>query len=225
MSTTDKLIPKNFTRGRKGLDMPLFYVVHTYNGKGRSLYNWFATNKFGVSAHTARFKDGNGENYVSRNDTAHHAGNFWANVRSIGIEHQDDAVPSDNIRTDALYEQTAQDIATDALSRGHKILNASNIKPHSDFTKTGCPGALDINRIRARANEILQAAINNVIPEWKKNCLPLETERIYIIEKDVVLYDISDNSKVKSFNKGEEIKVAYILNNYYITKYLSLIHI
>lgn len=218
MKEIDNFINRNYTQGRQGLDMLLFFVVHTYNGKGTSLKNWFQNNNLGVSSTDAVWKDGTVEHLVRDEDTAHHAGNWWVNVRSIGIEHQDDGNPNDSARTDELYEATCQNIAKKAFRIGHKVLNESNIKPHSDFTSTGCPAALDINRIRRRSNEILQSMLAPQVPEWKKNAIDIGL-RNYKVQKDVNLYDISDGRVIKSFPKGTDIGVRYEYNGFLITEY------
>lgn len=219
--TEDKFISRNYTQGRPGLDMTPFFIVHTYNGPGRSLYNWFQNNSLGISAHKARFKDGKGERYVRREDTSHGAGNWWANVRGINIEHMDDGNPSDSVRTAEQYEGTAQDIAQEAFELGHRVLNESNIKPHWDFTSTGCPGGLDIDRIRRRSNEILQLKITPPappIPEWKKNAKDIGV-KTFRPQKDFKLYNLENGSVVKEFLEGIDVTVRYLSGNYYITEY------
>lgn len=213
-----KLINRNYTSGRPGSAGILFIIIHTYNGAGRSLFNWFQNNNLGVSAHKAQFKDGNGEVYVRREDTSHGAGNWWANIHGLNKEHQDDGNPSDSARTDALYEQTCQDIAQEAYELGWRVLNESNIKPHWEFTSTGCPGGLDINRIRRRSNEILQTYYAPQIPEWKKNAKDIGL-KTFTIQKNVDLIDISDGRIIKTFPKGTVITVRYLYNNFYITEY------
>src|SRR5690606_24011176 len=76
-----KIIQRNYTSGRAG-QLPQFVVIHTYNGGGRSLYNWFNNATAQVSAHYAIFLDGNGEQYVDESNTAWHAGNWDANIKS-----------------------------------------------------------------------------------------------------------------------------------------------
>jgi hypothetical protein len=219
--TTDNFITNNYTPGREGLDTMIFFVVHTYNGPGRSLYNWFQDNPYGVSSHKARFKDGLGERYVRREDTAHHAGNWWANVRSIGIEHMDDGQPADSVRTAEEYEGTSQDIAQEAFEIGHKVLNASNIQPHWAFASTGCPGGLDIDRIRQRSNELLQLKLNPpepVIPDWKKKAVDIGTTN-FTIEKDVQMVNLENGSVIQTFTTGTVIGVRYLTGDYYVTEY------
>src|SRR5262245_19179183 len=85
---------KNFTGGRQGHAIQLI-ILHTeespkINGTGdRSLFDWFQSNANRVSAHYYVTFSGAVEQYVLDADTAHQAGNFQVNLRSIGIEHQD----------------------------------------------------------------------------------------------------------------------------------------
>lgn len=218
MREINNFITRNYTQGRPGLDMLPFFVLHTYNGAGTSLKNWFQNNNLGVSSNDAAWKDGTIEHLVRDEDTSHANGNWWANVRSITIEHQDDGNPGDSARTNELYEATCQNIAQKAFRIGHKVLNESNIKPHSDFTSTGCPGALDIGRIRRRANEILQSMLAPAIPEWKKNAKDLGLKN-YTVEKEVNLIDISDGAIVKTFPKGSIVGVRYQYKDFLITEY------
>lgn len=140
-------ITRNYTAGREG-GRVLAILIHTYNGKGRSLYNWFQNNNTGVSAHYAVFLDGGNEQYVREEDRAHHAGHLWWNKVTIGIEHQDNGNPQDSVRTNELYATSAR-LCFDILVRhGHRVANEHTIKPHNEASATGCPGGLDIARIR-----------------------------------------------------------------------------
>lgn len=218
--TEEQYISANHTKGRPGLDMLIFFIVHTYNGKGRSLKNYFQTNSLGVSAHEARFLDGKGEQYVRDEDTSHGAGNWWANVRGYNIEHQDNGNPSDIVRTAEQYEGTSQRIAKKAYKFGHKVLNSSNIKPHWEFSSTGCPGGLDIERIRRRSNELLQLILTppDTTPKWKKEAIDLGP-LTFKAQKDIHFVNIENGSVIKTFPEGTEITVRYFSNNYYITEY------
>lgn len=142
-----KIISNNFESGRNKHDVK-FVIVHTYNGKGRSLFNYFNDPNSGVSAHYAVFLDGNLEQYVNEEDTAWHAGNLDANYDSIGIEHQDNGKPDDSVRTDELYQASIKLISDIYLRYGWDKTNQGLIKPHYEYTTTGCPGGLDLDRIR-----------------------------------------------------------------------------
>jgi len=169
MQITPKLITKNFKTGRaKRIEFPrpgvYKIVIHTYNGKGTSLYNWFQENTVSTSAHYSVWKNGTIEQYVRENDTAWHAGQSWWNDVSIGIEHQDDGNPADPVRTEQLYEASAELVA-DICRRWNIALTADNIVPHKKTASTGCPGGLDVNRIITRAQHIAEAAVPIPQPE------------------------------------------------------------
>src|SRR5690606_5716453 len=178
-----RIIDRNYTGGRAG-QAPQFVVVHTYNGKGRSLFNWFNSQSAQVSAHYAIFLDGNGEQYVDESNTAWHCGNWDANTKSIGIEHQDNGNPNDSTRTDAMYETSAQLIADIYRRYGWDKKNKALIKPHKEFASTGCPAALNLDRIRNRVYDILNPA-------------PLPVDNFYRVFKDGVqlnAYSLKDNA-------------------------------
>jgi hypothetical protein len=161
MNIAQRLITRNFQGGRS---QPILNIVmHTYNGAGTSLYNWFQNNDRGVSSHYAVMKDGTVEQYVRDEDTAFHAGGWDSdgnnigdfNDKGIGIEHQDDGNPNDPVRTHALYEASAQLVAE--LHQRHGVhLNRDRIVLHREVTSTGCPGALDVDKIIARAKQIVE---------------------------------------------------------------------
>jgi len=191
-----RIIDRNYTGGRAG-QAPQFVVIHTYNGVGRSLYNWFNSPQAQVSAHYAIFLDGNGEQYVEEHDTAWHASNWDANTKSIGIEHQDNGNPNDGNRTNEMYETTAQLIADIYRRYGWDKKNKGLIKPHKEYAQTGCPGGLDINRIRNRVYEILNPIV----------------DKYYRIFVDGI--QISANTDVQNvvnyyyYNSNKNIKVTY----------------
>lgn len=220
-------ITNNYTQGRPGQSIDLFFVLHTYNGYGTFLgkqgeSGWFQNNPYGVSANNCILKDGTREKVVRRQDTAHHAGNWWANVNSIGYEHQDDFDPSDKIRTDEQYEASARAIAEDAIEMNqelgrtaYSVLNASNIHAHWEYTETGCPGGLDIDRIRNRANEILQ---NFFIPDWKKEAVNIG-DKNFKPEKSFSLVEIDTGKVIGTYDEGTSVTVKYKYKGYYVTEY------
>nr|AUN37572.1 N-acetylmuramoyl-L-alanine amidase [uncultured bacterium] len=180
MEIVQKLIDntENFTKGRKGNSVQMI-VIHTEGAPkiqgtaDRSLHDWFQTNGRQVSAHYYVTFSGKVEQYVLDDDTAHQAGNWQANLRSIGIEHQDNGF-SDHY-TDAEYEASAQLIA--ALCKKYQIpaVHVANfderhsvgIVIHREITNTGCPDDLDWQRIISRAKAILEnegAAFIAIVP-------------------------------------------------------------
>jgi hypothetical protein len=166
MKINDRFITNNanFAKGRQGV---LFLCPHTYNGAGADLYNWFQTNTNQVSAHYAVDMDGNIYQYVSDNDTAYAMGNSWANPRSISVEFADNGNPGDSARTDALYKAGAW-LFNELRSRhfGDRALDRDLVQLHSQHASTGCPGALDYNRIIREANALMGDSEEVAI--WKK---------------------------------------------------------
>lgn len=157
---TKNIISNNYTAGRGKGVVPQLVVIHTYGGPGTNLYNWFNNPSSKVSAHYSVLKSGEVIQYVEESDTAWHAGVWDINIKSIGIEHQDDGDYQNSTRTDALYESSAQLIAN--IYRRYKwdINDKSRIKPHNEFVTKACPGGLNIDRIRDRVYNILHNNIN-----------------------------------------------------------------
>jgi hypothetical protein len=211
LSITKKIIQHNFQKGRQKINKPEYVIVHTYNGKGESLYNWFNNPNSNVSAHYAIFKNGNIEQYVLDKDIAFHAGNWEANLYSIGIEHQDDGNPGDSVRTNSLYESSAQLIASLFNTYGWDKTNMDLIMPHYSYAPTGCPGGLDFYKIRARVYEILNG--NN----WKSGFV--EHEESNTPDCDVYLYDIITHEKKAVFSKNTEIVTKYKKDGFLMTEY------
>lgn len=154
MNIEERLIQRNYTGGRQGQNVE-FVVLHTYNGRGTYLDGWFNNPSAQVSSHYSVLKNGVAVRYVREGDTAWHAGNWDANLRSVGIEHQDDGNFADSARTPELYETSAQLIADIYRRYGWDKNDMGRIRIHKEFTSTGCPGGLDVGRIKNRVHGIL----------------------------------------------------------------------
>jgi len=165
MNITKRIIQRNYTAGRRNNKIGGI-VMHTYGGKGTSLYNWFNKEGTGASAHYAVLKSGEVEQYVEDKDTSWAASNFDVNLRTINIEHQDDGNSADILRTDALYKSSAQLVANlckkhgipcKLLSKEIAVANkgSGGISLHRYYANKPCPGGLNIERIIYDANNIL----------------------------------------------------------------------
>lgn len=208
-------IDRNYTPGRSGAKIEIT-VGHTYNGKGKILQGWFNNPIAQVSAHYSVHKDGTIAQYVREEDTAWHAGQWEGNIHSIGIEHQDDGNPGDSVRTNEQYESSAQLIAD--IYRRYKldINNQGLIKPHKEFTSTGCPGGLDITRIRNRVYEILHP--EPPIPAWKKEAKDIGA-KTFVVEKNVELINFETNKPAGvNVPEGGKVGVRYLTRGYYMTE-------
>lgn len=135
---------KNYSRGRQGKAITL--IVDHWFGMGTlaSADSRFKNPNSGASAHFGIDRNGRVIQWVALEDTAHHAGNWNANLISIGIEH--DANP-DLPPTDALYAASAKLHAHLSKQYNLPLVVGSTVRPHKDFMATQCPGTLDLERI------------------------------------------------------------------------------
>lgn len=163
MTITKRFTPVNYSPGRFGsvIDRVL---IHTMDGTLESTWQVFSDpNGRQVSAHYGIGLDGSVTQYVDEGNTAWHSGNWNMNTRSVGIEHEDGGNYNDSVRSDAEYETSAQLVAD--LCRRYSIpADRGHILKHSEVTATGCPDGLDIDRIVARANQILSAIVTATAP-------------------------------------------------------------
>ena len=166
----------NFDKGRGGYGVNGI-VLHTEVGN-----NAGATARFQqpgqASAHYGVAYDGHEVvQWVSEGDTAWHCGRYFpdashmGNRDSIGIEHEDNGAYN-SPRPDALYETSARLVAW-ICSRYGLPINHDTVRGECGHREvsivgTGCPDALDIGRIIARANQIANPP-PAPDPEWKKN--------------------------------------------------------
>lgn len=119
----------NFTRGREG-NKPQYIVIHHWGVDGQSFWgvvNWLCKQGGGSSAHYV-VEAGKVACIVDPDDTAWHAGNWWYNLRSIGIECRP--------------EMTDGDLATVAelIREIWKVYGKLPIIGHKDIVATACPG-------------------------------------------------------------------------------------
>jgi N-acetyl-anhydromuramyl-L-alanine amidase AmpD len=80
----------NYTVSSRPSTYPIWYVIiHVVQGSYNSCISWFQNPSSRVSAHyVIRSSDGEVTQMVRHKDIAWHAGNWWYNCRSIGIEHE-----------------------------------------------------------------------------------------------------------------------------------------
>ncbi|RZI48258.1 peptidoglycan recognition protein family protein [Lactococcus kimchii] len=113
-----------------------------------------------ASAHYGIGKNGEIRAYVDENNTAWHAGNWNANISSIGIEHC-------NLTGDPTWQVAQATIEASAklcadIAKRHglgTLVMGKNLFVHSDFSATSCPGPY----LKPRVQEICNKAnaINN----------------------------------------------------------------
>lgn len=212
--------PNNFKKGRDG--KPLQYIIiHSIVGSIDSCIRTFQKPDRLASAHNIVGWTGREVQMVAYPDTAYHAGNWEINLRSIGIEHDDQARPYDP-RPDIVYETSARRVAE--LCKAFNIpCNRNFIKKHSEVTlsSTACPAGLQIDRIVARAQQLLAppppptptppppAPAPPPKPEWEKNLIFLDPPYQRYIDKTVDLVNFETGQVIQTFAKGYDITVHY----------------
>jgi N-acetyl-anhydromuramyl-L-alanine amidase AmpD len=141
----------NYTAGRGG--NPINYVViHTMEGSYSGSISWFQNPSAGASAHyMVRSSDGQITQMVDDQDTAWHAGNWYYNQHSIGIEHEGYVADPARWYTEAMYVASAQ-LTRHLVDRygipidrshiiGHYQIPVSGSGAPCSTTATNCGGA------------------------------------------------------------------------------------
>lgn len=136
-----KLMNVHFTPGREGRTIDKIVIHH--NGGDLSIdqiWNVWQTRE--ASAHYQVESSGRIGQLVNDWDTAWHAGDWDANLTSIGIEHADDSTDPWHV-SDAAVDAGAHLVA--ALCKAYSLGRPEwmhNVFPHSHFTSTSCPASL-----------------------------------------------------------------------------------
>lgn len=142
---------------------PALIVIHTMVGTWQSAEGRFENpNDVGHASATYGVKlDGGLIQWVDEKDAAYHAGNYAANMDSIGLEHED-AGDYNGPRTPQLYASSARLVADIAKRYGVPLVHInradyeagrSGVIAHREISDspTACPDALDVDRIIAQA--------------------------------------------------------------------------
>jgi N-acetylmuramoyl-L-alanine amidase len=99
----------NYDHASRPADMRIQYIIiHDTEGSYTSTINLFKNSNAFVSAHyVIRSSDGAITQMVPTADVAWHAGNWWVNMHSIGIEHEGVAIDGASWYTEAMYRSSA----------------------------------------------------------------------------------------------------------------------
>ena len=135
------IINKHFSKGRKGASIK--YIVLHHNAGNLSIADcarvWQTRE---ASAHYQVQSDGRIGQLVWDANTAWHAGNWDANIHSIGIEHADDNSNPWHI-SDATLDNGAH--LTAMICKAYGLGRPEwgrNVFPHSHFSSTACPASI-----------------------------------------------------------------------------------
>lgn len=139
-------------------------IIHTMVGTQASADHRFNDCNSKVSAHYGVGLDGSIWHWVDEDWVAYHAEDYAMNQRSIGIEHEDNGLYNDP-RPDSLYVTSSKLVAD--ICKFYSIpCDRTHILKHSEVSDnpTGCPDALDIDRIVHEALQILNPIVLNPQP-------------------------------------------------------------
>jgi hypothetical protein len=132
----------NYDKTRATIDR---VIIHTMVGTWQGAAARFDNPASQVSAQYGVKEDGGIIHWLEETFTAYHAGNYAMNQRSIGIEHEDMG-DYNGVRPDILYITSSKLVAD--ICKFYSIpIDRQHILKHSEVIATGCPDALDIDRI------------------------------------------------------------------------------
>jgi N-acetyl-anhydromuramyl-L-alanine amidase AmpD len=100
----------NLDPANRPRDMKIKYIViHDTEGSYESSIAWFQDPASYVSAHyVIRSSDGQVTQMVQNKDVAWHAGNWYMNMHSVGVEHEGYAAEGATWYTEAMYRSSAK---------------------------------------------------------------------------------------------------------------------
>lgn len=99
----------NYDTANRTKDMSInSVVIHDTEGDLQSVLDAFQNPAFYASSHYVIASDGTVYQMVQNKDIAWHAGNWWYNMHSIGIEHVGHAVRGSTEYTPAMYKSSAE---------------------------------------------------------------------------------------------------------------------
>lgn len=133
---TPEWLPSSPNRDTGRDDAPVRYVVIHYTAISyERTIRAFNTPRSGVSAHYVVRRDGQIAQMVGEADTAWHAGDYWYNQRSVGIEVELDAVTNPAYTAEQYYATAA---LTCEIAKRHGIpLDRAHIVGHNEIPGTG----------------------------------------------------------------------------------------
>ncbi len=113
-----------------------YIVIHNTEESHDSAIDRFQNPHRGVSAHyLIRSSDGQVTQLVDTSDIAYHAGNYWFNMHSIGIEHEGVLLDGARWYTEPMYQASAR-LVRHLAARYHIPLDREHIVGHDEL-----PGA------------------------------------------------------------------------------------
>ncbi|MDT0213686.1 peptidoglycan recognition family protein [Rothia sp. ARF10] len=127
----------NYDLADREKDLSIDYlVVHntecTYDVCTRLIKGEAEPNRFVSWHYTVRSDDGHVDQHVATRNVAAHAGNWYLNMHSVGVEHEGKAGEPGTWYTEALYRSSAQLVSYLAAQKGIE-LDRAHIVGHEEF--------------------------------------------------------------------------------------------
>lgn len=139
----------NFDSNRVTIDM---LVLHTMAGTWQGAAARFNNPTQKVSAHYGVKYDGGLIAWLEEYNVAYANGNYLINQKAISIEHEDMG-NYNSPRPDILYTASAK-LVYDICKFYNIPIDRKHIVKHSEIIATGCPDALDVDRIVKEAKAL-----------------------------------------------------------------------
>jgi N-acetyl-anhydromuramyl-L-alanine amidase AmpD len=100
----------NYDTANRPHDMKIKYIIiHDTEGSYDSAISWFQNPASYVAAHyVIRSSDGEVTQMIRTKDVGWHAGNWYVNMHSIGVEHEGEAAAGGSWYTEAMYRSSAK---------------------------------------------------------------------------------------------------------------------
>ena len=126
----------NYTAGRGGSAIN-YVVIHTMQGSYAGSISWFQNPSAGASAqYMIRSSDGQITQMVDDQNTAWHAGNWYYNQHSIGIEHEGYIADPGRWFTESMYVASAQ-LTRHLVDRYNIPIDRAHIIGHYQIPTSG----------------------------------------------------------------------------------------
>lgn len=140
MKWLDPAWSPNFYAGQN--DVRGIVVHHAAGTSIEAVAATFSRTERQASAHYA-VKNGLAQQYVHEHDGAWHAGDYWANTHTIGIENVN-STGAPNWDVDERTIETCCELMADIAHRHglYPLKRNRNVWGHRDFQSTYCPGVL-----------------------------------------------------------------------------------
>lgn len=202
-----KILPVHYTVGRQGSIKGITIHHNAGNLTVEQCYNVWLTRE--ASAHYQVESSGRIGQLVWDNNTAWHAGNWWANNNTVGIEHADFG---DGF-TDECIENGAHLVA--AICKYYGLGRPqwkTNVFPHSFFSPTACPAGLAstyLSRYMERAcawyDEMTGQSVTPSVPIEKIDTTEQEADMLCVVPDELNAVFLVAGDKVKYINHPDSL--------------------